>query len=277
MKTRVVIALLLAGLFASPLARAQVPTNSLTLWLDAGAITGLSDGQAVPVWTNKGPLVAANMTQGDSAKQPIYKTGVANGQPAVRFDGINDYIVGLAANNYITASDFTLFTVFNAASLTRNEAGVWNNHKVVGDSAGYFGHLVSSNAPGAGLAYVYNYDGTADIVAAPINAGAWYAISSRHSGGSLFSRLNAGAEGSTTSGNTALLTGLLQVGSGEDGPYLDADFHGDIAEVLIYNTALSAADQSTVQEYLFAKYGVPEPSSAALLALCAVLLWRQRG
>jgi len=47
-------------------------------------------------------------------------------------------------------------------------------------------------------------------------------------------------------------------------PFQGDGWDGDIAEILIYNTALSSTDRQSVHEYLVAKYALPEPSVVAL-------------
>jgi len=62
----------------------------LNLWVKADQISG-SDGMAVATWLD---LSGKNnhLTQATSAYQPLLKTGIINGKPVVRFDGVNDYL-----------------------------------------------------------------------------------------------------------------------------------------------------------------------------------------
>ncbi|MDZ4771076.1 MAG: hypothetical protein SGJ24_18295 [Chloroflexota bacterium] len=63
----------------------------LTLHLDASAITGLTDGQAVAQWDDLSGG-ARHVTQATGVNQPTYRTGVQNGRAVVRFDGTNDFM-----------------------------------------------------------------------------------------------------------------------------------------------------------------------------------------
>src|SRR5512138_1051093 len=67
-------------------ASAAVPvTQGLVLHLDAGAITGVSDGGTVNVWPDlSGTSRHATIGSG-AVNLPVYKTGVLNGRPVVRF------------------------------------------------------------------------------------------------------------------------------------------------------------------------------------------------
>ena len=53
---------------------------------DALAITGLSDGAQVATWSDTSGN-GKHATQATSGNRPIYKTGIYNGHPVVRFDG----------------------------------------------------------------------------------------------------------------------------------------------------------------------------------------------
>jgi len=270
---RVLVVMLLAG-FGATAGRAQVPTNNLTLWLDATSLSYLSDGANVSVWSNKSTFVPHNMNQGTTGFQPTFQTGVVLGNPAVRFDGIDDYLQSGSQmlSNFITAAEYTMFSVFNTVAIsTTNLTQPWRNDGIVTDSSGFIGQLLQGTN-----VIAYNWDGNADQVGVPVTTGKWTLAYSRHSGGSLFLRTNNGSDQqSTLSGSTTSLTPwTLRVGSGNtaNNAFLD----GDVAEVLIYNAVLSPSDESTVQEYLFAKYGVPEPSVVTLLVATAFLLLRRR-
>jgi len=53
-------------------------------------------------------------------------------------------------------------------------------------------------------------------------------------------------------------------------------FDGDMAEILIYNTALTSVERQDVTEYLVAKWSIPEPASIVLLAFGGFVLYRRR-
>ena len=59
-----------------------------TLALDSRFITGLSDGDPVSTWTDRS--ASANNATGSGTARPTFETNEQGGQPALRFDGVND-------------------------------------------------------------------------------------------------------------------------------------------------------------------------------------------
>ena len=78
---------------ASPASAAPSVTADLKLHLDASQITGLSDGATVTIWTDKSGLG----NHATAAGTPIYKTGVLNGRPVIRFNDASSLPTGVVA------------------------------------------------------------------------------------------------------------------------------------------------------------------------------------
>ena len=89
-----------------------ITLQNLSVWLKADAITSLSDGDPVSTWTDSSNN-SVNATQSTTSKKPTYRTGVVNGQPAVRFDGVDDF---MSTDNVTLNSHFTAFIVSSAQS-----------------------------------------------------------------------------------------------------------------------------------------------------------------
>lgn len=85
--------------------------SGLIIWLNAAAITGLSDGDPVINWPNLGSL-GGNFAASSSSRRPLYRINHLNGQAAVVFDGIDD---GLSLAG-VTISTFSIFVVFRATN-----------------------------------------------------------------------------------------------------------------------------------------------------------------
>ena len=162
-----------------------------------------------------------------------------NGLPALRFDGSNDTMLGVAVSSLVSSSAYTIFTVIapepSAASRIidyttsgRPYINVAANNIV--SAADHDGSWRSANSPTAAV------DSEANIIA------------TRHDTGDLYVEVNGGGEGSGTCGNTT------PSGSWELSGYGSGLFTGKICEYIIYNVALSAADRALMYEYLAAKY-----------------------
>lgn len=79
------------------------PANiaGLKIWLQSDKITGLSDGSSLQTWTDLSGN-GNHFVQPSAASQPLYKTLVLNGQPAVRFDGVSSILTFLSASTIST-------------------------------------------------------------------------------------------------------------------------------------------------------------------------------
>lgn len=91
----------------SPFSMSEIA--SLWCWLDSSQITGLVDTDPVGSF----PDASGNgndVSQGDSAKRPVYRTAIQNGLPVVRFDGANDWLQGVWN---VDVDAITLFSVLS--------------------------------------------------------------------------------------------------------------------------------------------------------------------
>jgi hypothetical protein len=62
-----------------------------SLVLDSRYITGLSDGDAISTWSDRSGN--ANDATSTGTVRPTYKAAIQGGQPVVRFDGVDDYLL----------------------------------------------------------------------------------------------------------------------------------------------------------------------------------------
>ena len=97
---------------ALPVGPSFLPTDisGLQYWYKADSLS-LSDGAGISQWNDSGPR-NAHATQGSGTLQPLYKTNIKNGLPAVLFDGSNDYF------SVPTSSAMTGSTCFCVANLS---------------------------------------------------------------------------------------------------------------------------------------------------------------
>lgn len=84
--------------------------GALRAWFKADSIGGVASGTRISAWADSSGN-GRNASQSSSSRQPIYRTNILNGLPAVEFDG-SDYLAvpGLSASS----RDETIIAVFRS-------------------------------------------------------------------------------------------------------------------------------------------------------------------
>ena len=260
----------------------------LQLWLDAAAPETLFDA------TTGGSLVAADggvarwedksgngrhATQGTSGNRPLRKTAIQGGRDVLRFDGTNDSLSiasSTATFKFLHSADSTVFAVFKSGTTanpghsghlvfatlsagTSSQTGVYlatldNDPSTANDMVDWF---VTRGVPGNWPVdarnnnyFASNVFGMLSLLSKPADATAGNRVALRKNGGSL-STENAPVGTETVSTADASVNFTIGAFSGQSF-YLN----GDIAELIIYNAALSDANRVLVENYLLAKWAI---------------------
>lgn len=274
MKVTLSLTALLVGLAILPAhAQTLTVTNNLQLWLraDAGVTTS---GTNVTGWADQ-TTNANHASQGTAAAQPTLVTNALNGKPVVRFDGTNDFMsIPDSASLDFGTGDFSIFAVFNQTNNINAAYGYGLLYGKFGGSSPFAGATVFLNLNGDGVvtfrtSSAFSLNSTSGFD--DLKTRVWEFA---RAGTTLSERINAVTHASGTTpvvdldnANPALIGG--QAGNVQP-------FRGDLAEFLIYNTNLSATERQDINEYLFAKYAIPEPSLAALAIPFILILFRRR-
>ncbi len=229
---------------ASPATAAPPVTTGLKLHLDASQLTGLSDGATVTTWTDMSGL-GNNAT---ATGTPIYKTGILNGQPVVRFNDASSFTTANLSAQFPSAA-----TVFIATTIDND-----NVYTLVNTISGkdewwcYNGNTRSYPAlfRGARLeSYCAMPTTGSHLFAITSSASAWQMWKDGASQGVAGANYNAG--------------GVITIGNNSN----NRPLKGDIAEVLIYSRVLDATELNAVGGYLTAKYGVTTTYPVSLTVL----------
>ena len=276
--------------------------SNASLWLDATDING--DGSAVTAgtlgtWVNKGTAGAAlNATQSAAANAPSLVTNAINGQPALLFTGSNHQYLAITstAMGTLQGNAHTIFIV--ALTNTGGQAdGLGSTYQAIAISPGYhngFRFMGSDSTTAIGFDQWTNSGG---------NGHTYYLNSQNSYSQGSVAVMDGVVSGSTTAGPSSLMTYLngagptsnslgtqpyptfvsspattgnslafdnintLNLACGFTNASADAAYlTGDIAEVLVFNTAMSDADRQTVENYLRYKWeGVGSPPPTGLL------------
>jgi hypothetical protein len=251
--------------------------TGLRLWLKADAITGLSDGAAVGTWSDSSGL-GNDATEGTGGFQPTYQTNEVNGLPCVRFDGTDDRlsIVGtnmLAASN--NAAGFTAFAYVNLSSQSNASRDIYSISNGVDGTAVRikFGQRAVTLGEWSMSGRRLDADTAQNLVGNQTQTG-WQLITvvSDWANSDAFIYRGENLETSTTtwltSGNTSATNALAaRVACAPSG---GSEFWiGDIAELVVYDNAVSDIDRLNLWAYFQAKYaspaGIPSLNPALLI------------
>jgi hypothetical protein len=215
-------------------------------WWAADTV-GQADGSSVTTWMDSAPMGKRHLT---SQGGPTFRTGVVNGKPVMRMDGVDDefYVANLPA--FTGLSGFAVFKkrVANTyGALWQFGAGTGDNHFPYSSQQIYddFGaSLRKGPSSSVGLLMDKFYIYTAISAASDWRAYVDNALV-------LSDPANVVQMRAWNPGPNATRAGL---GRSTGGNFFD----GDIAEVVIYDHALTDTDRGKVQDYLVAKYfGAP--------------------
>ncbi len=251
-------------------------TSSLGLWLkadagvysDGGCSTPASDGGAVGCWADQ----SGNGHDATAGVSPTFRSSrpAINSQPAVEFDGSDRLATGnmqlFAANN----SGLTVFTVFD----TDNNSGqkFLVNHSIQAGSQNF--ELGYDTGSGSGVGNFGLHQGSGDAAVAPANtiANDTFVIMSTavltvgtspnniniYKNGAALTVSDDGG-GWLDAGAYRTDSSALDVGVRYDlsaGPGYNAYHDGDIAEIIVYTTTLTATARTHVDLYLMDKYDI---------------------
>ncbi|MHC4249427.1 MAG: LamG-like jellyroll fold domain-containing protein [Planctomycetota bacterium] len=181
----------------------------------------------------------------------------AGGRPVVRFDGVDDHL------GFTWDPDGLVgMTIITVSSCARDvDTGRHNVERAViwwGQDDGWGNVVVAPHQRGVGIRFGTGQTSNWPRYArpAPLGPGVLTITTSLHDGASGTDHIYVdGARVVSEEGKRKVLAGNLAAGKLGRGEY-DTYFPGDIAEVLVYSRALTAAERSGVERYLGRKYRV---------------------
>ncbi|NJD92160.1 MAG: hypothetical protein FIA91_11725, partial [Geobacter sp.] len=229
------------------------PTYTPRIWLKADAgITMDGDGK-ISGWADQ-TANKFDVANPDTGKQPLFVANAFNGQPAIRFDGSDDYLQTKAAVNFLNgATSTSVFVVMKPDATQKQQATIFDYNSSTGSNL-----AMQQDAANTNLYSVY---------------GAKQQLTD--SGFQIFS--NVFADGT---GETAYVNGQNQITAtpgtptiSDPNPFtvgnktlaaLPREFKGDIAEIIVYNKALPQAERQAEETRLSARYAMKQGLTVVL-------------
>ena len=227
----------------------------LVLWLKAEG-QSYTDGQSVTTWTD----ISGRTNHGtapSSSNRPVFKTNRINGKPAFQFSRSLSHEFRLPTSGFKGLTNLNNYSLFAVSK--------WGG---TGVPSGIFGAWKSSDATTethleVGTAGLVSFrSGAMNQIEAEAASGddEWAVLSATVAGtqDSPLARLykNGQMVGSRAqSPGTVLLSSLTQMSVGSS--YTGRNFNGDIAEVLLYDRPLNAAELAFLDVHLGGRYALP--------------------
>jgi hypothetical protein len=241
--------------FAAAGAFDPLSITGCVLWLKADGnvyntgTTQATNGQTVETWVDASTS-AASVTQSTSGYRPLFQTSVVNGKPVLRFDGTDDYFP-LLTDVLSGAGGATLLAVVKQ---------VYDPPTVQAAAGHFMGAVGTDSAIDVNWVDGNIYNGFASATRKSTgdptaNLTGWRVVSIRSAstweyfidGAQHYSA--ASSVGIKASSPYALIGASSVTG-------LTYNFEGDIAEIVLYDNAISDPDLEAAEDGLGDKYGV---------------------
>jgi len=213
--------------------------GNLKLWVDANKASSITkDGSnRVSQWNDLSGN-SNNFVQGDSNRRPTYLANILNGKPVIRISESTSQTMTTSTNFPSPVTVIYAVRMYDLSGAERMLSGLYNNWLL-----GYWGgsgkqaYFEGWVSPGGGVANDMNWHVYSAVIPGPGQNSKVYG-----DGMLLYSNQNGvtGPNGLSLSGHTA-----------------GSEFsNGDIAEVVVYNKALSDTERANIEKYLASKYGL---------------------
>ena len=226
-------------------------TAGVQLWMQADTGTTLGTGDKVLEWADQSGNVN-NAAQPDENLAPTLVANALNGHSVVSFDGVDDVLDVADSDSISITNDISTFYVLRFDNFSTFRS-VWG--KTLANQPAPTDIYAAS---GSGTPVFYRGNGTTPgnaNGARPYPAGSYILAGVQLAGTAVSHFLNGAPNG----GGTITVAAedrdtALRIGSRADGV---TRMSGDLAELLIYNRALSAAERTALQRHLAEKYALP--------------------
>ncbi len=247
-------------------AAGEPPSEGRVLWLQADSgVTGsngqaAAEGAAVARWSDQSGN-QRDAVQDDAARRPTFVSRAIGNLPAIRFDGLDDMLSNTALIPVESGQPRTVLAVGRVAKRGRGGAIVCFRRSTAEGGTVFAAQHINLG----GVYYVYS-DGVngAGNSTVPIERFATLhepfvaAFTSRGAGQKLLVAVNGREQPVSQPGAVGPDAGAagFTIGSREDIPPSAQNWHGDLAEILVYDRELAAEQLAAAGSYLATKYAL---------------------
>jgi len=227
---------------------------SLLAWYDADAITGLNNGDSVTTWSDS----SGNARDISAGTAPTYQTAVLNGRPVIRFTA-SQYLKRdssfMFANGSVTIAAIVGGVGSASQTFIITEGSSTSNSPVYSPM-----QRLSGNADDVGIKMFYRTDSGSSVINHAVMIGP--PISNTigvvvDDGSSIVTTKDGGAPITRVASYTRAATTLNRFAVGtmlRSSPAYGWD--GDMAEIVIADSALGTTDRQKLEGYLAHKWGL---------------------
>lgn len=235
--------------------------SGLQAWWDADFLVGFADGDPVGAagkeFVDRQGDTNHYGRQSGAAQRPIYKTGIANGKPAILFTWDTGFVTqhyldltnGADANSITPAGDYTVICVVKPSSLSTRVGGTIIGNAYAGNPSG----MQIPFTPTTMISYDAISNPQSNVFTDQTDVlGMFTFIRSSGNAKQYFNTTDK------TSAVTAILAGHYSFMGAANAPNLQARWGGYVMEIVIYNTELSLAQVTNLyNNYYKPKWGLP--------------------
>jgi hypothetical protein len=218
----------------------EIPKNGMQIWLKADAGVTKDGSNLVSQWADQSGG-GRHASQSTSGSKPLWVNNVINGKPLLRFDGSADYMSFGAVT-----SGWSAATVLIVSKISAEQEGT-----LLGNTSSSTSGLYLQRRSGFGR--YGNWSTTYDRY--PMQVGTYYLSGYQNTGATERVYRNGLLTDERNTNRSPGSAGVFYLGVSALNEY----WNGDIAEILVYNRALSEFELAAVHKNWLKKYQLPLP------------------
>lgn len=245
--------------YASASAWSPTDIAGCGLWLDAEQGVTKDGSNYVSVWADQS-LNGKDATQSTGDYQPLWVDAILNGKPVLRFDGSDDYLtIGTQLGKPL---EYSIFVVFKSTIVTFPPNYICGAQNAAEEGRTTWGTIITGYNFIGDLVTYYGDDivrGAAHCSNETISPSQYYYVSTIKTDSVLGEPIWVNGVSQTTyivGTATQSIGDAYEFTIGDSGGSHLYNLTGDIAEIVIYNVAISETDRLAVETYLDNKYKI---------------------